>query len=224
MTTPGLFSTRLVKFTFKVCIPNRPRRNRHASLGVVHSHLIRVAALFHHRCFHLSFISQTCSRGNSILEAFMWFFIEEAWEGKKSRRLMLPAIPNSSHARTVPGPASLSSDSTTTSVPMVDGSSAANFDGLLPSNPIITGTERREQAVNPTMVLWQRMSRAVRTYSFLFVYTISARTILHLCLDYKIETNEHCATKAAGYSCIESFRSLSLSSSIAGPDFALLSA
>ena len=45
--------------------------------------------------------------------------------GKEERRqLMLPAIPVSSHARTVPGPASLGSDSTATSVPIADGSNA----------------------------------------------------------------------------------------------------
>ena len=45
--------------------------------------------------------------------------------GKEERRqLMLPAIPVSSHARTVPGPASLGSDSTATSVPMADGGNA----------------------------------------------------------------------------------------------------
>ena len=43
---------------------------------------------------------------------------------EERRRLMLPAIPVSSHARTVPGPASLGSDSTATSVPMADGSNA----------------------------------------------------------------------------------------------------
>ena len=41
---------------------------------------------------------------------------------EERRRLMLPAIPVSSHARTVPGPASLGSDSTATSVPVADGS------------------------------------------------------------------------------------------------------
>ena len=40
------------------------------------------------------------------------------------RRLILLAIPVSSHARTVPGPASLGSDSTSTPVPMADGSNA----------------------------------------------------------------------------------------------------
>ena len=45
--------------------------------------------------------------------------------GKEERcQLMLPAIPVSSHARTVPGPASLGSDSTATSVPMADWSNA----------------------------------------------------------------------------------------------------
>ena len=45
--------------------------------------------------------------------------------GKEERcRPKLPAIPVSSHARTVPGPASLESDSTATSVPMLDGSNA----------------------------------------------------------------------------------------------------
>ena len=43
---------------------------------------------------------------------------------EERRRLMLPAVPVSSHARTVPGPASLGSDSTATSVPMADGSNA----------------------------------------------------------------------------------------------------
>ena len=43
---------------------------------------------------------------------------------EERRRLMLPAIPVSSHVRTVPGPASLGSDSTATSVPMVDGNNA----------------------------------------------------------------------------------------------------
>ena len=45
--------------------------------------------------------------------------------GKEERcRPILPAIPVSSHARTVPGPASLGSDTTATSVPMADGSNA----------------------------------------------------------------------------------------------------
>ena len=45
--------------------------------------------------------------------------------GKEERcRLMLPAVPVSPHARTVPGPARLGSDSTATSVPMADGSNA----------------------------------------------------------------------------------------------------
>ena len=43
---------------------------------------------------------------------------------EERRRLMLPAVLVSSHARTVPGPASLGSDSTATSVPMADGSNA----------------------------------------------------------------------------------------------------
>ena len=43
---------------------------------------------------------------------------------EERRRLMLPAVPVSSHARTVPGPASLGLDSTATSVPMADGSRA----------------------------------------------------------------------------------------------------
>ena len=43
---------------------------------------------------------------------------------EERRRLMFPAIPVSSHGRTVPGPASLGSDSTATSVPMTDGSNA----------------------------------------------------------------------------------------------------
>ena len=43
---------------------------------------------------------------------------------EERRRLMLPAVPVSSYARTVPGPASLGSDSTATSVPMADGSNA----------------------------------------------------------------------------------------------------
>ena len=43
--------------------------------------------------------------------------------GKKERRwLMLPAILVSSHACTVPGPENQGSDSSATSVPMVDGS------------------------------------------------------------------------------------------------------
>ena len=43
---------------------------------------------------------------------------------EEGRRLMFLAISISSYARTVPGPASLGSDSTATSVPMVDGSNA----------------------------------------------------------------------------------------------------
>ena len=50
--------------------------------------------------------------------------IEEAREKEERPRLMLPAIPVSTHARTVPGPASLGSDSTATSVPIADGSNA----------------------------------------------------------------------------------------------------
>ena len=49
--------------------------------------------------------------------------IEEARE-RRRRRLMLPSTPVSSHARTVPGPASQGSDSTATSLPMADGSNA----------------------------------------------------------------------------------------------------
>ena len=43
---------------------------------------------------------------------------------KERRRLMLPAVPVSSHAHTVPGSASLGSDPTTTSMLMADGSNA----------------------------------------------------------------------------------------------------
>ena len=43
---------------------------------------------------------------------------------RRKAQLILQAIPVSSHARTVPGPASLGSDSTATSVPMADGSNS----------------------------------------------------------------------------------------------------
>ena len=43
-------------------------------------------------------------------------------EARERRKASADAVPISSHARTVPGPASLGSDSTATSVPMADGS------------------------------------------------------------------------------------------------------